>query len=127
MLNITSICQYAVQTLATHKCGSCKELIHQIFDTTNKGMTIPGVCRKWIYLTENLLLSSIFLVLEKKVFLSSLTFFLVHRNEVVFFSFYCSDLDYEHEVFYTSPRFLLNLNFCRPMIEHVLDHISIIT
>ena len=55
------------------------------------------------YTSQSILIDPLYiLVLEKKVFLPSFSFFRVYENEVLFFSFYSSYLDYEHEMLYTS-------------------------
>ena len=78
----------------------------------------------WLYLTENILLSYILLlVLENRAILPSFSFFWVYEYGVLFSSFYYYYLDYEHEVIYITYRVFISRLSCRPMIEHVLYYI----
>ena len=67
---------------------------------------LGGQWRTWIYLTEHLLLSSLFWGgLENKLYLPSLSFFKDKRRRLYIF-FYTWYLDYEHEVLYTLSKLL---------------------
>ena len=69
--------------------------------------------------------SSLSYDIEKKVFLPSFSFFRVYENEVLFLYLYSLYFDCDNEVLYTLPRILQDVFLRSPMLEHVLDKISI--